>query len=234
VCLDVLVPPVVLPDYYPGPGQTAPLVAARESEAGNLDRLRARLMREDVSWNVLETAGDPAVRLREAAPLADVAVVSCRNGGTLRDEALRTARKLAATSGLLILAVPPDCGGLAVSGRALVAWDGSQGANNALRAALPVLQLADCVTLVEIRRGGERFEAEDAATYLSRHRIRPAIVEETSAAPVADVLLDQVRATGCDYLVMGAFGHGRAYDALIGGTSSSVLRRSPVPVFMHH
>ena len=122
-CLDVVVPPIVLPEYYPGPGQALPLVEAREREAENVARVRARLENEDVAWDIGEVTGDPAYRLEEAAELADVIVVSSRSDKPEISEARRIVDELAAKSGRLVLAVPPDCTRLDTDAKALIAWD---------------------------------------------------------------------------------------------------------------
>ncbi|HSR00095.1 MAG TPA: universal stress protein [Sphingomicrobium sp.] len=233
-CLDVVVPPVVLPEYYLGPGQLVPLVAAREREAENVARLRTRLEREDVSWDIQEVIGDPADRLEDAAELADVIVVSTRTDRPEISVVRGLVDALAAKSGRLVLAVPPGCNGLDVAGRALVSWDDSHEANQALRAVVPLLQLADTVTLLEVNPPGNEFAAQDAATYLARHRVHPIILQETTTGTVVDAVLNQAKDSGASYLVMGAFGHGRAIEAIFGGVTAGILTKSTFPVFLHH
>lgn len=234
-CLDVVVPPVIVPDYYPGPDQLAPLTAAREREAENVARMRRRLEGEDVAWDILEATGDPAHMLKEAAALADVIVVSSRSeAAEIREAARRIVDELAAKSERLVLAVPPGSRCLDVGGRALIAWDDSYEANQVLRAAIPVLQLAGQVTLIDVNRPGDEFAAQDAATYLARHRVHALVVQETSTEPVAETLLAHAHETGTSYIVMGAFGHGRTIEAIFGGVTSAVLRKSEIPVFLHH
>jgi nucleotide-binding universal stress UspA family protein len=233
-CLDVVVPPLILPDYYAGDGQIVPLVAAREQESANVARVRARLEREDVAWDLEEVTGDPVDRLEEAAELADVIVVSSRSDRPEISEAHGIVAELSAKSGRLVLAVPPRCTGLNVAGKALVAWDDSHESNQALRFAVPLLQLASDVILMEVNKPGDEFAAEDAATYLARHRIEPIVVQETTTGTVVAALLDHVEASNASYIVMGAFGHSRAVEAIFGGVTSGVLAKSEVPVFLHH
>ena len=234
-CLDVVVPPVVVPEYYPGPGQLAPLMAARELEAENMGRVRRRLEVEDVAWDIQQVTGDPAHWLEKAAALADVIVVSSRSERPEIDEAVRRiVDELAVKSERLVLAVPPGSTQLDVAGRALIAWDDSHEANQVLRAAVPLLQLAGQVTLIEVNRAGGEFAAQDAATYLARHRVQALVVQETTTDTVAEALLAHARDTRASYIVMGAFGHSRAIEAIFGGTTSSVLRNSEIPIFLHH
>ncbi len=232
-CLDVVVPPIVLPEYYPGSGQAVPLVEAREQEAENVARIRARLEGEDVAWDIGEVTGDPAYRLEEAAELADVIVVSSRSDSPEISEARRVFGELATKSGRLVQAVPPGCTRLDTAAKALIAWDDSHEANQALRAVVPLLQIAGEVTLIEINPADE-LAAQDAATYLARHRIHPIIVQETTTGPIVDVVLTQARESGASYIVMGAFGHSRAIEAIFGGVTAGILAKSEFPVFLHH
>jgi nucleotide-binding universal stress UspA family protein len=208
-------------------------VEAREREAENVARVRARLENEDVAWDIGEVTGDPAYRLEEAAELADVIVVSSRSDKPEISEARRIVDELAAKSGRLVLAVPPDCTRLDTDAKALIAWDDSHEANQALRAAVPLLQIAADVTLIEVNPGDE-FSAQDAATYLARHRVHPIIVQETTTGPIVDVVLTQARESGASYIVMGAFGHSRAIEAIFGGVTAGMLAKSEIPVFLHH
>jgi nucleotide-binding universal stress UspA family protein len=75
---------------------------------------------------------------------------------------------------------------------------------------------------------------EDAASYLSRHGIAARVIETTTRDPVADVILEQARIGEAGYIVMGAFGHSRAVEAVFGGVTRSVLAASPVPVLLAH
>ena len=233
-CLDVVVPPEVLPEYYPGPGHVPPLVEARERELANVARVRSRLELEDVSWDIQAASGDAVDRLREVAGLADVIVVSSRASGPELIDARRVVSELAAKSGRLVLAVPPDCRGLDATGKALVAWDDSRAANQALKAAVPLLQVAGGVALMEVNPPGSEFTAEDAASYLARHRIEPVVIQETTEGTVVDAVLQHARETGASYVVMGAFGHGRALEAIFGGVTAGMLEKSDVPLFLHH
>jgi nucleotide-binding universal stress UspA family protein len=48
------------------------------------------------------------------------------------------------------------------------------------------------------------------------------------------VLLSRVADLGVDLLVMGAYGHSRVREMLLGGATRSVLRSMTVPVMMSH
>ncbi len=233
-CLDVVVPPGFPPEYNPGPAHVPPILEVQEREAENVGRVRARLENEDVMWEIRQVTGEPVRRLTEAAALADVIVVSSRSAGTHGRMIRRTVTQLAVRSGRLVLAVPPACTRLNVAGKALVAWDGSHEADQALRAALPLLQLADAVTLMQVNASGDPVAAHDAASYLARHGAQPLVAQETTTAPVAEIVLRHARQWGASYIVMGAFGHARVAETIFGGVTADMLRTSELPVFLHH
>ncbi len=50
--------------------------------------------------------------------------------------------------------------------------------------------------------------------------------------PTVATILDEVRRRGASLVVVGAHGHGAAYDLVVGSTSSGVIRKATVPVLV--
>jgi nucleotide-binding universal stress UspA family protein len=70
---------------------------------------------------------------------------------------------------------------------------------------------------------------------LARHGVKAQIERTVSARmPVGEVLLSRVADLGADLIVMGAYGHSRAREVLLGGATRSVLPSMTVPVLMSH
>jgi nucleotide-binding universal stress UspA family protein len=75
----------------------------------------------------------------------------------------------------------------------------------------------------------------DIALHLARHGVKAQIERTVSAGiPVGEVLLSRVADLGADLIVMGAYGHSRAREVLLGGATRSVLRSMTVPILMSH
>lgn len=72
------------------------------------------------------------------------------------------------------------------------------------------------------------------STYLSRHGIHGRIVERSTDRPISEIILAEARSLQATYIVMGAYGHGRAVDMLFGGVSGRMLVRSELPLFLVH
>lgn len=232
--LDVFIIPVIVADPWSGYSDATLVRSASDDDVSNRTRIEERLAREDVPWTMLEVTGEPGEELRLASELADLIVVSSRGSKQSMVAERAIVGEVAVKSGRPVLAVPPDCNRFDVAGRVLVAWDGSHAANQALRAATPLLALSEGVTLLVINEKEGPFSAEEAATYLSRHGVEPRVIERTTHDAVADAILQQAQSEEAAFIVMGAFGKGRAVEALFGGVTRSVLDASPVPLLLAH
>ncbi|MDO7835998.1 universal stress protein [Sphingobium sp. HBC34] len=200
-------------------------------------RIEARFAQEDVAWDWRQMEGDSLPNLLAAAKLADVIVASLpamgQGGG---GDPLPIAADLALGGRTPVLAVPLAAEGWAVTGRALVAWDGSPAAAAALRAAVPLLRLAEAVEIVTIGAdGATTFPATDAPAYLARHGIKAQLhVRPHGDRTVEAALRDMITALRADWVVMGAFGHSRWRELIFGGVTRSLLRTAPVPLLLAH
>jgi nucleotide-binding universal stress UspA family protein len=125
-----------------------------------------------------------------------------------------------------------------VGERVLVAWNGSREATRAVNDALPIMKLATVVTVLSIDAEGQpsrRVPGADIALHLARHGIQAEVASTRSVElPVGDVLLSFAADCGADLLVMGAYGHSRLREMLLGGATRHVLRHMTLPVLMSH
>jgi nucleotide-binding universal stress UspA family protein len=121
----------------------------------------------------------------------------------------------------------------------LVAWDEGRPAARAIADALPLLQMADRVEVVTVsnshRRGGSHVVAETMALHLARHGIKA----EANTIPSGDVdtantLMSYAADESADLIVMGAYGHSRLREIVLGGTTRTILETMTVPVLMAH
>ena len=203
-------------------------------ERANKDRLEARLAHEDVPWDWIEGLGDPAHCIARAAALADIIVVNRQLEHISVINMRRTTSELIVKSGKPVMAIPADCKRLDLSA-VLVAWDGSPSAAAALRAAVPLLKLAERVVLLEVQDGSIAAPVEDAASYLSRHDIH-ATIRRVAVGPdgAGGKLMAEASTGGFGYVVMGGYGHLRFVEALFGGVTRAMLTDCPIPVFLAH
>lgn len=119
-----------------------------------------------------------------------------------------------------------------------VAWDFSRPAARAMADALPILKRAKTVRVVTVTQEksiATKRSGADLATHLAFHGINVVLDEEASAGrTVGQVLCDYASAKGLDLLVMGAFGHSRLRDFVLGGATKTIIAHPPLPVLLSH
>ena len=139
-------------------------------------------------------------------------------------------------SGRPVLVVPHSAAVAQIGTKVLLAWDGSAEAARAACAALPLLQEAATVT-VSIVNPDQSHGAQpgaDIALYLARHGVRVDVSEHRTDADVGDAVLSLAAERHADLIVMGAYGHTRLRELILGGVTRTVLASMTVPVLMVH
>jgi len=235
-CVDVTPFPAEIGVGFPDGGVLMATVLADEQQTARQNRakLEERLRHEDVAWDWITASGDYSSCLRGAAALADVLVVNCRIEGFEANSAHRTVSDLIVRSGKPIMAVPAHCERIELNS-ALVAWDGSVQSAAALRAAVPLLRIADRVTLFQANDGSIISPASEAASYLSRHGVHALVREVPSEnTGAAGAILKEAVDGDYGYIVMGGFGHLRLMQSLFGGVTRTMLAHSPLPLLLAH
>jgi nucleotide-binding universal stress UspA family protein len=77
--------------------------------------------------------------------------------------------------------------------------------------------------------------ASELVSYLSRHDIRAVHQPiEPGHESVGKSLLHHAEKAGADMLAMGAYGHSRLREMILGGATRHVLAESKIPVLMAH
>ncbi|WP_425043155.1 universal stress protein [Primorskyibacter sp. S87] len=138
-----------------------------------------------------------------------------------------------------VLIVPDDRPPLAKPSTILVAWNESVEAMRAIRMALPFLKQAETVRIVVIdppQHGPDRSDPGGLLSQmLSRHGVRCEIDVLSKTMPrVSEILNRHAVDTSADMIVMGAYGHSRFREAILGGATRNMLEQAEVPIFMAH
>jgi nucleotide-binding universal stress UspA family protein len=127
-----------------------------------------------------------------------------------------------------------------VGWRVLIAWNAAREAARTVSDSMPLLTSAELVTVLTIdpREGPDghgEIPGADIALHLARHGVKTEIERTISAGlPVGEALLSRAADLAADLIVMGAYGHSRVRELLLGGATRSVLRSMTVPVLMSH
>jgi nucleotide-binding universal stress UspA family protein len=137
----------------------------------------------------------------------------------------------------LILPESPRSGPFRL-GTVAVAWDFSRAAARAVSDALPLLEKAKQVRVVTVLNEkvlDRKHSAEELSKNLSRHGI-DVVLDRVDARgrAIGDVLQAHVGSHAVDMLVMGAYGHSRLREFVLGGATRSLLSKPPLPILFSH
>ena len=138
-----------------------------------------------------------------------------------------------------VLVVPDGAKPLVKPSTVVVAWNESVEAMAAIRKSLPFLKMADNVRITVIDppvHGPERSDPGGMLSQmLSRHGVNCEIdVLSKTVSRISDVLIRHATDTSADMIVMGAYGHSRFREAILGGATRNMLENAKLPVFMAH
>ncbi len=120
----------------------------------------------------------------------------------------------------------------------VVAWDFSRPASRAVADALPILQKAKRVCVVTVTNEkviDPKRSGPELAKHLSRHGVE-VVLDTIDAADrdIGDVLKTCIESRNADLLVMGAYGHSRLRDFILGGATKSLIAQPPLPILLSH
>jgi nucleotide-binding universal stress UspA family protein len=122
----------------------------------------------------------------------------------------------------------------------VIAWNASREATRAVNDALPMLAKADGVTVVVINPDTKLISAHgeqpgaDIALHLARHGIRVDVECVSTRDTEAAALLATALKVSADLIVMGAYGHSRVRELVLGGVTRDLLAQSTMPILMSH
>lgn len=176
------------------------------------------------------------------ARTADLAVI-----GPAAVGGVDIAAHVIANAGRPVLLVPAEGGRATVGRRILVSWDGGREAARALQLALPLLKDADQVSIAVFEVASDEQKVADALaadprSWLLRHGVASTLdvipvdhhLRLSRRHEVGERLLSLADERDADLLVMGAYGHSRLRESILGGVTRTVLASMTLPVLMGH
>jgi nucleotide-binding universal stress UspA family protein len=150
-------------------------------------------------------------------------------------------------SGRPVLVVPASGAVGAVGQRILLSWDGGREAARALQLALPLLKQAERVSIAVFELASDEHTVDDALAadprpWLLRHGVTADLAVHAidhqrrmnRRHEVGERLLSLATDVEADLLVMGAYGHSRFRESILGGVTRTVLEAMHLPVLMAH
>lgn len=229
---------VMAPGDFFGAGVAELVPILRESADKFRQEVEARLSEEDVPWDWVQDFDAEGHLILAHAALSDLIVVGTREprGGKGPSP---LAGQIAIHARTPLLAVPAGARNFNPACTAVVAWNGSIEASHALRAAVPLLKLATSVQLVTVEETGKKrafdLPPTEGAEFLSRHGVECDMVAiPLQGGSAEDALHNAAVVRRAGYVVMGAYGHSRLRETVLGGATRALLAHPPAPLFLSH
>jgi nucleotide-binding universal stress UspA family protein len=184
------------------------------------------------------TEGERAEVIALHARYADLVIVNQTDPGAVGASNFVDAVILSVGRPMLVV---PFAGEFTEVGRNVVlCWDASREAARALTDALPLLVRAAKVTILTVdasasRMGHGELPGADIALYLARHGVKAEVARITADnGGIGEAILSRAFDLGTDLIVMGAYGHSRVRQVVLGGVTRTILRSMTVPVLLSH
>jgi nucleotide-binding universal stress UspA family protein len=216
--------------------QAMPFAAyAAETMEATRTRIEAQLQNEGVPWDWIDSRGSGSVAVMMHSQLTDLIVLSPTGKLTDPDAALPIVGEIATKVRAPVLAVRDDHVGFDPSGAALIAWNGSPEAAQAVRNTMSLLTTSKGVHIACIEEDFDtHIPAREAASYLSRYGIKVEVHARAKSGTVADTLSSIAAEVSAGYLVMGAYGRSRFAEFILGGVTRSLLADASLPLVLSH
>tara|TARA_R110001592_G_scaffold184874_8_gene428706 strand:- start:701 stop:1531 length:831 start_codon:yes stop_codon:yes gene_type:complete len=195
-----------------------------------LDYLKKACEAAGVPCDVKQTSGVVSRTITEHSGLSDLIVMG--RGGEHSEwlEGLigSTAEAVIRRSTLPVLITGQESLG---KERILVAYDGSSHAKNALKTAVFFAEVWKTGLQIMVV-GGDSLDtaAEEASAYLKAHEIEDVILR-LDGDP-SELIVETARSLNADLIVMGAYGHSKVRELVVGSTTSYVINHATCPVLL--
>lgn len=198
-----------------------------------------RAGRSEVEWRA--SSDDALEAMRVSARYADLVIVgqyeaeAKTESGTAPD----FAEELVLSAGRPVLIIP-YAGKFAKTGkRVLVAWNASRESARAVQDALPFLQKAESVQVVAFNPQKGRAHGDvpgaDIGLALARHGVRVQVAQQyAEGLDIGSQILSRAADVDADMIVMGAYGHSRMRELVLGGATRTIFQAMTVPVLLSH
>ena len=219
---------------------------ANAEEASLQEKFRARLAQ--LGLDLIETGIPPRDRpsagwceeqgkqmdvIKRHGRLADLVAVAKPDRD--RNLGVNTLKAALFSTGRPVLVCPPaDTAPQVLGERIAIAWNGSAEASRAVALALPLIQAADEIIVLDGGTGDHGASGDELLRYLEIRGVKARREPVSGGDNPGRAILAAAAAAGADLLVMGAYSHSREHESVFGGATQHVVDRTTMPVIMVH
>ena len=178
--------------------------------------------------------------LDEYARFADLLVLGQNHPEDPHNMSEALADNIVLEAGTPCMIVPHILSRQFAAKRVLVAWNASREAARALKDAIPILRNANTVEVLLVNPSHpgineENLQLKNVSLFLEQHDIVPQVrIEATDKNKPGDTIIARASEFNADIIVMGAYGHSRLREIVLGGATRKILKQMTIPVFISH
>jgi nucleotide-binding universal stress UspA family protein len=210
--------------------------AGLESAAdGPRERFTRRLAQEQLTGEWQTIVGSATRHMTRHAGAHDLVVLGQHNPS--HPSGLEAPEDVILGCGRPVLVVPYGRVVHPIGGHVLIAWSASREAMRAVQDALPILSLCETVTVLSVNpeQDGDLALQAEVVMHLERHGLN-ASAESTRVASgvVHDAIHKRAIELDSELIVMGAYGHSRLRETVLGGVTHDMLLESSRLLLMSH
>lgn len=200
---------------------------------------KAMLDQHGVPGEWLVAQGEPVESICHAARWCDLVVAKRPVLNPDAPIGWGTVSRTVFGAGVPVVVVPETAKIGELGGRVLVAWNHSREATRAIQGALPFLRSAQQVVVLDgteqqLLIGARHLPQLDLHGYLARHGVSAEFRKFDAHAEYGAAILDAAHAMQADLIVMGAWGHSRIAELVLGGATRHLFQFSDLPLFVAH
>lgn len=204
------------------------------------EKLRETFARLAVPNELQQVAEIPSFLYKKVASqarCADLFIASCPYGANDSRRSDRMVETVMFEGAHGVYLVPRGVRPTQAIRKVLIGWNDTREAARAVDEAMPIMNSANAVQLTCVRNaetpaveGAESLL--DVASHLTRHGLETSIQMLQDAASVSVALLGEAHRISADMIVIGAYGHSRLREWLLGGTTYDLIRTSNLPLLV--
>jgi nucleotide-binding universal stress UspA family protein len=172
------------------------------------------------------------------ARTSDLCIVQMwQSDGKVTADSVESVADIVMASGRPVLALPSQTSRAFAYERVTVAWNASRESARAAFDSVSLLSKATEVELVWINpedtpSGNVDIAGAEIATVLARHDIKITDNPITSPSKAGPAIVEQAIKNASDLLVVGAYGHSRLRERILGGATEYILRNPPCAILL--
>jgi nucleotide-binding universal stress UspA family protein len=200
---------------------------------------KSLLEQSGVGGEWLVAQGEPVEAICHAARWCDLVVAKRPVLNPDAPVGWGTVSRTVFGAGVPVVVVPETAKVGELGARVLIAWNHSREATRAIRGALPFLKLAQQVVVLDgaeqqILVGARHLPQLDLRAYFARHGVQAEFRDFAVRSDYGAAILDNAHKMQADLIVMGAWGHSRITELVLGGATRHLFQFSDLPLFVAH